>query len=581
MEYAPIVTQQESEFPHLDSGLTFLMFKQGDDPINAINHMMSFQSAIVTSRFPTPNNQTLITHNVSYQADNLNAYDSGCDELNTTKVALMANLSHYGLNALVEVHNPDNVDNDFEKRFVSQIELSAEQAFWSQNSMNFSYPNPFKRPTKVDVPKELPKVSMCLKLETGLLNRKDFIENETYDKLFQSYTTLEKHCISLEVDTQLNQEIFQRDNSVSNQSAPSFDQYFELNELKAQSQEKYTVISKLKKRIKSLSGNVNKDNVKKDIEKIETINIELDHREQGLIIAALRDALRKLKGKAIVDTMVSTHTIDPSMLKVDAEPIASRLLNNRTVHSDYLWLTQEQAAILREIVEQGKSQYPLNNSLDHALGNVCPLTKITTTTEVPSRKPTALETDIPKPVITLVYSRKPRKSKTTDHIRRSKRQLLPHVALNTVPSCVFVTFRTRAKTYFFNIICTPSRNDWDLLFQPLFDELLTLPLSVNPPAPEVIALITDVIPPEQAESTGSPSSTIVDQDAPSPSKSQTTPETQSHVIPQDVEEDIHDIEVAHMGNDPLFGMPIPEVTSDQSSLTVQPQTIMHPNHQIS
>ncbi|GJU95879.1 hypothetical protein Tco_1320635 [Tanacetum coccineum] len=63
----------------------------------------------------------------------------------------------------------------------------------------------------------------CLKLETELLNKTNFIEKETYDKLFKSFTTLEKHCISLEVDSQLNQEIFQRDNSVSNQSAPSFD----------------------------------------------------------------------------------------------------------------------------------------------------------------------------------------------------------------------------------------------------------------------------------------------------------------------------------------------------------------------
>ncbi|GKE54337.1 hypothetical protein Tco_1489493 [Tanacetum coccineum] len=64
----------------------------------------------------------------------------------------------------------------------------------------------------------------CLKLETELLNKKDFVEKEIYDKLFKSFTTLEKHCISLEVDS---------DNSVSNQSAPSFDQLFELNELKA------------------------------------------------------------------------------------------------------------------------------------------------------------------------------------------------------------------------------------------------------------------------------------------------------------------------------------------------------------
>nr|GEZ39418.1 hypothetical protein [Tanacetum cinerariifolium] len=89
-----------------------------------------------------------------------------------------------------------------------------------------------------------------------------------------------------------------------------------------------------------------------------------------------------------------------------------------------------------------------------------------------------------------------------------------------------------------------------------------------------------VIPPVQAESTSSPSSTSVDQDAPSPSKSQTTPETQSPVIPQDVEEDNTDIEVAHMRNDPLFGVPIPEATSAQSSSTASPHTIMQPDHQI-
>ncbi|GJV55991.1 hypothetical protein Tco_1456996 [Tanacetum coccineum] len=44
----------------------------------------------------------------------------------------------------------------------------------------------------------------CLKLETKLLNKTDFVEKEIYDKLFRSFTTLEKHCISLEVDTQLN-----------------------------------------------------------------------------------------------------------------------------------------------------------------------------------------------------------------------------------------------------------------------------------------------------------------------------------------------------------------------------------------
>nr|GEX69552.1 hypothetical protein [Tanacetum cinerariifolium] len=55
--------------------------------------------------------QTVITHNAAYQANDLDAYDSDYDELNTAKVALMANLSHYGSDALTGVHNLDNVDN--------------------------------------------------------------------------------------------------------------------------------------------------------------------------------------------------------------------------------------------------------------------------------------------------------------------------------------------------------------------------------------------------------------------------------------------------------------------------------------
>nr|GEV57492.1 hypothetical protein [Tanacetum cinerariifolium] len=62
----------------------------------------------------------------------------------------------------------------------------------------------------------------------------------------------------------------------------------------------------------------------------------------------------------------------------------------------------------------------------------------------------------------------------------------------------------------------PSRTDRDILFQPLFDKLLTPPPSVDLPAPKVIALIPKVVAPEPAESIGSYSRTIVDHDAPSP-----------------------------------------------------------------
>nr|GEY97844.1 integrase, catalytic region, zinc finger, CCHC-type, peptidase aspartic, catalytic [Tanacetum cinerariifolium] len=100
----------------------------------------------------------------------------------------------------------------------------------------------------------------------------------------------------------------------------------------------------------------------------------------------------------------------------------------------------------------------------------------------------------------------------------------------------------------------PSRTYWDILFQPLFDELLTPPPSVDHPAPEVIAPIAEVLAPKPTASTGSPFTTTIDQDEPSHSNSQTTPKTQSPIMPNIIEEYNHDLDVAHMNNDLFFPM---------------------------
>nr|GFD03425.1 hypothetical protein [Tanacetum cinerariifolium] len=102
----------------------------------------------------------------------------------------------------------------------------------------------------------------------------------------------------------------------------------------------------------------------------------------------------------------------------------------------------------------------------------------------------------------------------------------------------------------------PSRNDWDLLLQLMFDELLNPPPSVVNQAAKVIAPIAEVIPQVDDDSTG----------------------IQSSIILQDAGNDNLDIEVTHMGNDPLLGIPIPEVTSEQSSSTASPQSNVQSNH---
>ncbi|GKC93973.1 hypothetical protein Tco_1159415 [Tanacetum coccineum] len=172
---------------------------------------------------------------------------------------------------------------------------------------------------------------------------------------------------------------------------------------------------------------MNEDKIKKDFEEIETINIELDHRVSKLIaknkhlkqtykqlydsikparirskeqcdglinqvnlksveifdlnaslqekvfeITALKDDLRKLKGKSLVNNVVTKHTIDQEMLKIDVEPITSKLLNKKTAHSAYIKHTQEEATVLRDLVEHVKSKYPL----DHSLESVCRYAKL-------------------------------------------------------------------------------------------------------------------------------------------------------------------------------------------------------------
>ncbi|GJT27638.1 retrovirus-related pol polyprotein from transposon TNT 1-94 [Tanacetum coccineum] len=589
---------------------------------------------------------------------------------------------------------------------------------------------------------------------------------------------------------------------------------------------------------------MNEDKIKNDLEEIETINIELDHRVSKLIVEnehlkqtykQLYDSIKpaRIRSKEQCDDLINQvnlkyveiSNLNASLQEkvlIDMEPITPKLLNKKTAHSAYIKYTQEEAAVFRDLVDHVKATYPLDHSLESAcrkdcvvkpkgtaymqhsklnanselkcvkcngcmlsdnhdlcvldfinnvnarnksksvkqsskrkvwkptgkvftnigyiwrptgrtftiVGNACPLTRITTTTEVPLRKPTALENETPKPVVTLVYSRKPRKSKTnvpvskskvvqivlwyldsscSKHMTRDRSQLTNfvnkflgtvkfendhmakilgygdyHIGNVTISRVYYVegpghnlffvgqfcdsnlkvafhqhtcfiqnlecvdlltgsqdnnlyTFSPRdmmtsspicllskvskTKSWLWHrhfdeltamasehsssgpglheitpVTITsglvpnhppstpfvpPSRNDWDILFQPMFDELLTPPFSVDNLAPEVIALIAEVVAPVPAVSTGSPSSTNVDQDAPSPSNSQTTPETQPPVIPNDFDEDNHDIEVAHIGNDPYFGILIPEVHSDQSSSSNIIHTIVHPDHQIS
>ncbi|GJU31627.1 retrovirus-related pol polyprotein from transposon TNT 1-94 [Tanacetum coccineum] len=164
------------------------------------------------------------------------------------------------------------------------------------------------------------------------------------------------------------------ENSGENLNAPTFNQLFEINELKAQSQEKDTVIRKLKERIKSLSGKDSMENVKKDIDEIESISIKLEHnlnaqlQEKVFAITALKNELRKLKRKNVVNTVVSkpNATLASGMFKINIEPISPRLKNNKDAHEVYIEKTIEYNDTLCGFVERARTQYPSEPLLESA-----------------------------------------------------------------------------------------------------------------------------------------------------------------------------------------------------------------------
>ncbi|GJV91741.1 hypothetical protein Tco_1539554, partial [Tanacetum coccineum] len=642
--------------------------------------------------------QTVITHNAAYQADDLDAYDFDCDEFNTAKVALMANLSHYGSGALAEVHNLDNVDTNIINQSVKamssseqsnvvnhlETEITSDSNIIPYSHVNATLTAELKRyKDKVKVLKEGQNVD--LKSKDNVLDscaqsveidhlKQNLLEHlKEKESLMQTVTLLKndfkkEESRNTDREIALEKRIKQLDNIKAQQLEPKLydgniikkinaiviPDFEETLMLAEESHSKMLLKQQdpmmLKKKVNTtpvdyansinsqkptLSSRPTKVEVLKELSKVSMVNTSLkkfkhhlagfdvvvkerttttsiteglwgfehtkacfrdeiipfikaqkdlfnafdqylidelfkskmssikwnrlwNNIEKVLVITALKDDLRKLKGKALVDNDVTKHTIDLEMLKIDVEPITPKLLNKRTTHSAYIKHTQEEAAVLRDLVEHVKANYPLDHSLEFAfrytkliqdlltnisktcpsinnsgeklvavtpknkdkrvrftelitssgntntktssssnlhsklnanselkcvkcngcmlsdnhdlcvldfinnvnarvksksikkfskrkvwkptgkvftnigyiwrltgrtftiVGNACPLTRITTTTEVPLRKPTDPKNETPKPVVTLVYSRKPRKYKTNVPVSKFK-----------------------------------------------------------------------------------------------------------------------------------------------------------------
>ncbi|GJX07177.1 retrovirus-related pol polyprotein from transposon TNT 1-94 [Tanacetum coccineum] len=765
LEYAPTAYQQQQpKFSQPDSGLVVPVFQKGDDPIDAINHMMSFLTAVVTSRYPTTNNQLRTSSNprqqatiydgkvtvqpvqgrqTTYAARTTRKYTPGASGSNTGKQRTVicynckggpflpssANCSYVMTKSKICYDHSTKQVIGFEKPFYLKKVWESKPKLYDGNVI-------LKMDTIV-IPDSDETLMLCEESRSKMLlkdkNHYLVVKTEpataitegtwSFETTKALFTTLEKHCITLEADSQLNQEIFQQENNVLNQNALRFTQLFELSELRAQSQAKDTVIVKLKEQIKSLKGNSAKnlllenehlkqtykqlyDSIKpKRVQSkeqcdalIKQVNIKSGEisdlnaklQEQGVRLSTSASGSQP-SGNTRNDRIRQTPSSN-SKNKVEAHPrnVKSSLnKRNGTVkvngsasvqnskkqnNSDYVCIhsddcmSSDNLCVSNSMNDVKFHAKPTKNKSKKDIwkptgkvftqigyiwrptgrtftivGNACPLTRITTTNEVPSRKPIVLESESPKPVVKLVYSRKPRKNKNTESVSKTKvvqivlwyldsgcskhmtgdrSQLTNFISkfLGTVKfgndqvakimgygdyhywECYyFKGFITVGHAVFQSRVAFRQHTCFirnlegvDLLTGSRGDNLYTLSLG-NMMASSPICLLS------KASKTKSwlwhrrlshlnfgvinhlarHGLVRVDQDAPSPSNSHTTQETQTPIISHDVEEDNHDIEVAHMGNDPYFGIPIPEVTSDQSSSSDVIHTIVPPDHQVS
>nr|GEZ98069.1 retrovirus-related Pol polyprotein from transposon TNT 1-94 [Tanacetum cinerariifolium] len=213
----------------------------------------------------------------------------------------------------------------------NKTESYAEQAFWSQYSVQTNEPT-HSGTTIVEVPKELPKVSMIQEKDTVILKLKEKLKSFSGD--------VKERKLEIEVE-EIETQNLELDHKVTKLAAKN-------EHLKQTYKQLFDSIKSSRVQSKEQCDDlINKVTLKS----VEVSDLNASLQEKVLVITALKE---QLKGKAVLTEAVSLNPIDPA------------LLQNRTALIDYIRHTQEEAATLREIVESERLLSPLNTSLAYA-----------------------------------------------------------------------------------------------------------------------------------------------------------------------------------------------------------------------
>nr|GEV37108.1 retrovirus-related Pol polyprotein from transposon TNT 1-94 [Tanacetum cinerariifolium] len=368
-------TQLMTESPFVDSGFVVPVFSPGDDLIACLNKAMAFLKVVASSRFPSTNNQLRTSSNTRNQSTiqdgrvtvqqvqgtqgqnySGTTYNGNATSLRGSTISgqpkRQRNAAWYKEKAmLAEAQEAGQILDKEQLAFLADPRIPAGQvqtiilhdaAFQTDDLDTYDLTVMISRMHKRFLWPTFPTMVLTLSLRLTDNFGKRFTPQQELSAgqafwLHISNPTMESSLppVRVEIPIELPKV------SLVNESLKNLN--FQL------AQFDYVV----KKRT---TPNIQKD-------------LKAQIQDKVFVITSLKNDLRKLKGKATIDNAAqipSATTVVPGMFKLYLEPLAPKLMHNRESHIFYLKHTQDQAGILRGIVEQSKAKQPLDNELDFA-----------------------------------------------------------------------------------------------------------------------------------------------------------------------------------------------------------------------
>ncbi|GJV80465.1 hypothetical protein Tco_1516335 [Tanacetum coccineum] len=293
-----------------------------------------------------------------------------------------------------------------------------------------------------------------------LLNK---IQHDSHDTMVKDFSKLEVAHLNLQLKYQHLKENIENFKSKSSKDVPEFDTFFELGIGDDQIQGHMNTIHKLKAQISQLKAK------KSDV--IGTGMCHFTHTQNFQLnetVTALQEQLdhfkaenekTQLKGKmpCVTNNVVTQKVSAITKYAIEVESIPASLKNNRNIHHHYLNRLRDILDTLRELVEQGRSKQPSDNSLEYAcvytkrsqelLANVhasCSKESTNPTNHV--KQPTVQKTNVPISASTEVNSdNKASRSKPRSNIKNDRTSTTKSVPKKKVEDHIRNTNKTCTK----------------------------------------------------------------------------------------------------------------------------------------